>query len=139
MPKQPVVAILHDGRPPPAAPLEPVASHAEIRLAEAAEVPEAVRGADVLFAYDFFSPAIHDAWDAADSLAWLHVASAGVDAMLTPRVRASDVVLTNSRGVFDGAIAEYVLAQALSFAKDLRGSWRLQAEHRWVHRESARL
>lgn len=139
MPKLPVVAILHDGRPPPPEPLAPVAENAEIRLAEAADLGRALRGADVLFAYDFFSPAIHDAWDDADSLAWLHVASAGVDAMLTPRVRASDVVLTNSRGIFDGAIAEYVLAQALSFAKDLRGSWRLQAEHRWLHRESARL
>ncbi|QGH70822.1 D-2-hydroxyacid dehydrogenase [Pseudactinotalea sp. HY158] len=139
MPNKPVVAILHDGRPPPPGPLAPVTEHAEVRLVEAAGLARALHGADVLFAYDFFSPAIHEAWHAADSLRWLHVASAGVDAMLDPQVRASEVVLTNSRGIFDQAIAEYVLAQILTFAKDLRGSWALQRDERWLHRESQRI
>src|SRR5690606_28790796 len=42
-------------------------------------------------------------------------------------------------GVFDDAIAEYVLAQILSFAKDLPESLRLQREHTWKHRESERI
>src|SRR5699024_10754203 len=61
---------------------------------------------------------------------------AGVDSFMTPQVRASEVVVTNSRGVFDDAIAEYVLGQVLSFAKDLPGSWRRQQQHTWQHRPS---
>ena len=140
MSRQPVVVVLHDGEMPSESSMAPVVERArEVRYATAAELPEAIAGADVLFAYDFFSSAIPDAWPAADALEWIHVASTGVDAILSPELRASDVVLTNSRGVFDDAIAEYVLGQVLSFAKDLPRSWELQQAHRWVHRESERV
>ncbi|MEE6286356.1 D-2-hydroxyacid dehydrogenase [Georgenia sp. MJ173] len=139
MPNQPVVVVLHDGRLPPAGPMAPVVARAEVRPTEAAGLAAALDGADVVFAYDFLSTAVADSWHAAGSVRWVHVAAAGVDALLSPEVRGSDVVVTNSRGVFDGAIAEYVLAQVLSFANDLPGSLRLQQEHRWVHRESLRV
>lgn len=139
MPSQPVVVVLHDGRRPSESGMAPVHSQAEVRYTEAADLASVLPGADVLFAYDFLSTALADAWHAADSLRWIHVAAAGVDAILTPEVRDSEVVVTNSKGVFDEAIAEYVLGQVLSFAKDLPGSWRLQQEHRWVHRESQRV
>lgn len=140
MSRQPVVVVLHDGEMPSESSMAPVVERArEVRYATAAELPEAIAGADVLFAYDFFSSAIPDAWPAADALEWIHVASTGVDAILSPELRASDVVLTNSRGVFDEAIAEYVLGQVLSFAKDLPRSWELQQARRWVHRESERV
>ena len=140
MSRQTVVVVLHDGEMPSESSMAPVVERArEVRYATAAELPEAIAGADVLFAYDFFSSAIPDAWPAADALEWIHVASTGVDAILSPELRASDVVLTNSRGVFDAAIAEYVLGQVLSFAKDLPRSWELQQAHRWVHRESERV
>src|SRR5690625_236020 len=119
--------------------MEPVAKRAELRPTEEAGLAAALRGADVLFAYDFLSTAVPAAWHAAGSVRWLHVAAAGVDAVLAPEVRRSGVVVTNSRGVFEEPIAEYVLAQVLSFAKDLPGSLRLQAEHRWHHRESERV
>ncbi|KRE39233.1 hydroxyacid dehydrogenase [Janibacter sp. Soil728] len=140
MPRQSVVVVLHDGDLPSEQAMAPVLERAhEVRFATAAELPEAIVGADVLFAYDFFSTAIPDAWSAADSLEWLHVASTGVDAILSPQLRESDVVLTNSRGVFDEAIAEYVLGQVVSIAKGLPRSWELQQAHRWVHRESERV
>lgn len=139
MPAQPVVVVLHDGDLPPELVLAPVAERAELRLTEADGLAEALRGADVLFAYDFLSTAVPDAWGAADSLQWLHVAAAGVDSVLTGPVRGSDVVVTNSRGIFEQTIAEYVLAQILSFAKDLPGSLRRQQQHRWEHRESQRV
>lgn len=139
MSRQPVVVVLHDGRLPPTAPLAPVAERADLRPVRAPELADALPGADVLFAYDFLSRAVPDAWHAAGSLRWLHVAAAGVDPVLSPDVRASDVTVTNSRGVFDEAIAEYVLAQVLSLAKDLPGSLHRQRDHRWEHRESERV
>lgn len=139
MSSQPVVVVLHGGEPPSARAMAPVAAHAEIRLTEAAGLASALEGADVVFAYDFLSTAIAQTWHAMGSVQWVHVAAAGVDALMSPQVRESDVVITNSRGVFDSSIAEYVLGQVLSFAKDLPGSLRLQQEHRWVHRESERV
>ncbi|MQA03239.1 MAG: D-2-hydroxyacid dehydrogenase [Streptosporangiales bacterium] len=109
---------------------------AEVRYASAAELPTAVAGADVLFMWDFLSSALVDAWPAARQLQWIHQAAAGVDKVLLPEVVASDVVVTNSRNVFDQAIAEYVLGLVLSFAKDFPRTLELQREHTWQHRDS---
>lgn len=119
--------------------MESVEQAAVVRYAQADELPGALRGADALFVYDFRSTAVRDAWPAADRLSWLHIASAGVDAVLFPRLRDSDVVLTNSRGVFDVPVAEYVLGVVLAFAKDLPQSVRLQDQRTWLHRESERI
>ncbi len=119
--------------------MAPVAARAEVRYTDEAGLSGALDGADVLFLYDFQTDAVPGAWHAAGSLQWLHIAGAGVDPVMFPEIRDSDVTITNSRGVFDGAIAEYVLAQILSFAKDLPGSLRLQQSHTWRHRESERV
>ncbi|MGO1173160.1 MAG: D-2-hydroxyacid dehydrogenase [Actinomycetaceae bacterium] len=137
--RPPVVVVLHDGLVPPAEQLALVTADAEVRFTEEAGLADALSGADVLFAYDFHSAAVPEAWHAADSLRWLHVAAAGVNKVMTPEVRGSDVTVTNSRGLYEEPIAEYVLAQILSFAKDLTGSLRLQQDHRWLHRESERI
>src|SRR5699024_5579534 len=136
MSSTPVVVVLHAANRPSPQAMEPVAERAEIRYTEAAGLAEALEGADVVFAYDFLSTAIAEAWHAAGSVEWVHVAAAGVDAVMAAQARESEVVVTISRGVFASAIAEYVLGQVLSFAKDLPGSLRLQHEGRWVHRES---
>ncbi|WP_280267892.1 D-2-hydroxyacid dehydrogenase [Nocardia wallacei] len=112
---------------------------ATVRYADSAELPEALRGADVLFVYDFTSTAVPGAWPAADRLRWVHVGATGVDSVMFDELIDSDVVVTNTRGIFDLPIAEYVLAQILNFAKDLPESWRLQQQHQWRHRESERL
>lgn len=136
---KPVVAVLHAEAVPDRARMAPVAEHSTVRYTDRAGLAAALDGAEVLFAYDFLSDALPDAWHAARSLEWIHVAAAGVDALMFPALRDSDVVVTNSRGVFDGSIAEYVLAQILSFAKDIPGSLRLQDGHIWKHRESERI
>ncbi|NNH72823.1 D-2-hydroxyacid dehydrogenase [Nocardia uniformis] len=119
--------------------MAPVARRATVRYTEAAGLADALRGADALFVYDFLTRAIPAAWPAADRLRWLHMGSTGVDPAMFPELRASEVVVTNTRGVFDTAIAEYVLGQILGFAKDLAGSLRLQQRHEWHHRESERI
>lgn len=139
MSTEPVVVVLHnENRPSPEA-LAPVTERADVRFTEADGLADAMDGADVVFAYDFLSTALAEAWHAAGSVQWVHIAAAGVDPLMTPEVRESDVVITNSRGVFDDAIAEYVLGQVLSFAKDLPRSLRLQDEATWQHRESERV
>jgi phosphoglycerate dehydrogenase-like enzyme len=112
---------------------------AVVRYTDENNLAESLRGADALFVYDFLSSAVPGAWHAADRLRWLHIASAGVDPVLFPGLIESDVVLTNSRGVFDDSIAEYVLGVVLAFAKDLARSYALQSETCWKHRETERI
>ncbi|WP_258935340.1 hypothetical protein [Nesterenkonia pannonica] len=79
---------------------------------------EAVRGADALFLWDFFSEAVQDAWPQADRLSWIHVAAAGVDKLIFDELAASEVTVTNAQGTFDRPIAEWVLGAVLAEAKD---------------------
>jgi phosphoglycerate dehydrogenase-like enzyme len=62
---------------------------------------------------------------------WLHSVAAGVDHLLFPALVASDVTLTNGRGAFKEALAEFVLAAALHFAKDVPRLARNQRQARW--------
>lgn len=108
----------------------------EVRYASAADLPTALAGADVLFMWDFLSRALEGAWPSADRLRWIHQAGAGVDRILLPGVVESDVVVTNSRNVFDRSIAEYVLGLVLAFAKDTARTLDLQRRHTWRHRDT---
>lgn len=129
-----VVVLTAPGTPPPTNE-DVLHGLADITVTDAAGLVAALPGAEVLFIWDFFSGALADAWHAADSLRWIHVAAAGVDAILFDELRASDVVVTNARGVFDRPIAEFVLASVLAHDKLLHESKALQTQHTWRHRE----
>lgn len=105
------------------------------RITDADGLPAALPGAEGLLLWDFFSPAVEAAWPHADALRWIHVAAAGVDRLLFPALRESDVQITNARGVFDRPIAEFVLASVLAHAKLLHESHDLQRARTWRHRE----
>ena len=132
------VVVLHahsgdTGKPPATEALEELA---EVRYVTEDSLADALPGADVLLAWDFRSNAVADLLPGADSLRWVHAASAGVNHLLSDEVKSSDLVITNSRGVFDEPMAEYVLALVLAFAKDLPTTLRLQYQRRWRHRET---
>jgi phosphoglycerate dehydrogenase-like enzyme len=131
-----VVAVVAAGERPPAA-FEAIAAVAELSVADSpGSLAAALGHADVLFAWDFRTRLIPVAWPHAKRLRWIHTASIGVDAVMTEEVAGSDVVVSNTRGVFEDPIAEYVLAMLLLFAKDVPETLRLQARHEWVHRET---
>jgi phosphoglycerate dehydrogenase-like enzyme len=112
-------------------------AEADVRLVfDTQQLRDALPTSDVAFVWDFRSTRLREAWSPASRVRWVHVASAGVEPLLFPEMRDQPVVLTNSRGVFDGAIAEFVLAALLALAKDLPESLRLQREHVWKHRET---
>lgn len=118
--------------------LDALEALADVTVTDAEGLPQAVAGTDVLFLWDFFSSALRDAWPHADALKWVHVAAAGVDAMLFEELRTSDVVVTNAHGTFDQPIAEFVLASILAHNKQLHLSKRLQQDSVWKHRELTR-
>ena len=129
---------------------------ADVRYVSGDELAAELPAADVLFVWDFASRAVRDAWPShgnetapspgskagpakGGGPGWVHIASAGVDTLAFPALRDSDTVVTNSRGVFDHAIAEYVLGLLLAFAKDLPGTLELQRGRTWRHRETETL
>ncbi|MFC4497587.1 D-2-hydroxyacid dehydrogenase [Streptomyces ovatisporus] len=96
--------------------------------------------ADVLLVWDFLSDAVRQAWPGdGPRPGWVHTPSAGVDRLLPELSASPDTVITNARGVFDQPIAEYVAGLTLAMAKDFRGSWELQRQRRWRHRETKRV
>ncbi|MGZ4110277.1 MAG: D-2-hydroxyacid dehydrogenase, partial [Actinomycetota bacterium] len=76
-----------------------------------------IRGADVVFAWRAHRELLEPAWPSADRLRWIQTASAGVDALLFPELVESDVIVTNASGIFDAAIAEWVVGMVVLFAK----------------------
>ena len=115
--------------------LHALADRMEVRHTDAGGLAAAMPGARVLLLWDFFSTAVAEVWERCDVLEWIHVAAAGVDTLLFDALRASDVVVTNARGVFDRPIAEFVLASILAHDKLLHESRELQRAHTWRHRE----
>jgi phosphoglycerate dehydrogenase-like enzyme len=115
--------------------LDAVAADVPLHFAASGdELARVITGADVLLGWDFRAGVLERVWPQADRLQWVHWAGAGVDAVLFPAFRDSDVVLTNARGVFDQPIAEYVLGLVLCFAKDLPRTVRAQERRNWDFR-----
>ena len=106
---------------------------------EVAALAAALPASDVLFAWRPRGAMLSEAWEHAGDLRWIQSASAGVDALLFPQLVKSDVVVTNARGVFDGAIAEYVVGVILLFSKGLAPVLEAQRRREWRHRETERL
>ncbi|GAB3210959.1 D-2-hydroxyacid dehydrogenase [Marinactinospora thermotolerans] len=138
--RSPNLVVLHGADLPPGR--ERIDAHpglGSVRYATADRLAEALPGATALLIWDLFSEALAAAWPKADTLRWVHAATAGVDNLMFPGLVDSDVVVTNSRGVFDEPMAEYVLGLVLAFAKDLPGTLALQRRRTWRHRETERV
>ena len=96
-------------------------------------------GTEILFGWDFRGRDLVNQWHRADSLKWIQWCGAGVDAVLFPELADSPTVLTNARGIYDRAMAEYVLGYMLSEVKDFRTTWTCQAERNWNYRKTVKL
>jgi phosphoglycerate dehydrogenase-like enzyme len=137
-PPQILVLGAEASNPPPG--IESITQNASVRFAHDGEALSCgLPGTDALFVWDFRSDELQQSWEWADSLKWVHVAGAGVDAVLFPELVESNVTLTNSRGVFDRPIAEYVIGLMLMFAKGFVATIEQQRSKQWVHRETETL
>jgi phosphoglycerate dehydrogenase-like enzyme len=106
----------------------------DLRFADTDEAMRTeIRGADVVFAWRAHRELLEPAWPAADRLRWIQTASAGVDALLFPELVASDVIVTNASGIFDAAIAEWVVGMVVLFAKGVLRVLDRQRRHEWLH------
>jgi phosphoglycerate dehydrogenase-like enzyme len=92
---------------------------------------ESVREADVVLNAIPDGRLLREIFALATRLRWVHSHSAGVEKILFPELVASPAVLTNSRGVFKGPLAEFVIGAVLYFTKDFRRLIRNQAAGIW--------
>lgn len=137
---RPVIAALTAADEPLPPGLEDLQETAELRHAtDADSLGRALTDADILLVTDFRSDALARAWQRASRLQWIHATSAGVDALMIPELVASDIPVTNARGVFDSSIAEYVLGSIIMLAKDFPRSLALQRAREWRHRDTERV
>jgi phosphoglycerate dehydrogenase-like enzyme len=121
--------------PPPG--IGVIADAVELIFADTEEsLGEALEGSDVILAWKPRSGLLQPVWHRAGGVKWIQSASAGVDRLLFPGLIDSHVVVTNARGVFDQAIAEYVLTLLLTFAKGMPGVWDRQGRAEWKPRDT---
>jgi D-2-hydroxyacid dehydrogenase (NADP+) len=99
----------------------------EVRAVRREEVEPHLPDAEVLLTW-----AVPDSWvRQAERLRWVHVSSAGVDHLWGGALWASAVLLTNSRGIHAGPMAEHVVGWLLMFARNLHNHLHHQRERRW--------
>ncbi|MER5211849.1 D-2-hydroxyacid dehydrogenase [Streptomyces sp. NPDC002838] len=126
------LVVLYRGNPPPATGL--IERLTDTVYATEEELPMLLPGAEALLAWVTITPAVRESWpdDPQKAPRWVHAAAAGVDSFLFPAlVDDPGVTLTNSRGVYDRAAAEYVLGLILALAKDFPGTWEHQRRREW--------
>jgi D-2-hydroxyacid dehydrogenase (NADP+) len=72
---------------------------------------------------------------AAKKLRWLHSTAAGVDQLMYPELRASDVVVTNASGVHSVPMAEHILGLLIALARRFPSAFRHQMNSHWGQQE----
>jgi phosphoglycerate dehydrogenase-like enzyme len=123
-----------DMAPPP---LHLIPGDVEVVAVDSTPTDEELAGASVLYIWDHRFAELAPLLRRTDELRWVHAASVGVNRLICPEL--GSVTLTNSRGVFDTSIAEWVLAAVLAHVKGLGATWARQREGTWEYRTTGRL
>ncbi len=120
--------------------IETLEGEAELRFAPDAEsLRTALDGTEVLFGWDCDADNLREAWDRAAALRWIHWCGAGVDGLPFRDLIAKDVMLTNARGIYDRAMAEYTLGLIIAFAKRFPETLKGHTARRWDHKFNERI
>lgn len=72
---------------------------------------------------------------AARKLHWIHSTAAAVHQLMTPELRASNIVVTNARDVHGPVVAEHAIALAFALAKQLPQAVKYQQQKHWAQHE----
>ncbi len=91
--------------------------------------------AEIALIWAYKSDLLEGSWELAEKVGWVHIAAAGVDRPLFPKLVESPVVVTNAAGVFDRPMSEWVLMCILAYVKEMFDNVEHQRKRRWVNRE----
>lgn len=124
---------------PSLAPLQALAGKVDVVVgADESAFVSAAKPDAIMFAAGS-TAAFERVWNAAGGATWVHSRFAGVEHALFPALRDSDAIVTNGRGAFAPALAEFTLGALLHFAKSFRRLIDSQREQRWDPFEPAEL
>jgi phosphoglycerate dehydrogenase-like enzyme len=129
--------------PPEFGPLELLRREApDVELSIGTDV-ESLRGqaesADAVLIAPRYASILTELWRELGNVRWIHTLAAGVESLPFDLLRRSEVVVTNSRGLYADALGEFAIAAILWFAKDLRRLMRNQIDRRWEPYDVQRL
>ncbi len=90
-----------------------------------------VHEAEALLYWDCDPQFVREVFGLCRGLRWMHSKSAGIEDILFPELIESEVILTNSRGVYARSLAEFALCGLLYFAKDIPRMNRNKERENW--------
>ncbi len=102
-----------------------------IHLPNYDRVMEEIADADLAISWSLRGEQIQ----AAKQLRWIHSTAAAVHQMMTPELRASNIVVTNARDVHGPVVAEHAIALAFALAKRIPQAVRYQGQKHWAQHD----
>ncbi len=94
-------------------------------------VDKEIADADIAIAWSLRGEQIK----AAKKLKWIHSTATAVHALMSPELRASDIIVTNARDVHGPVVAEHALALAFALARQLPQALKYQQQRHWAQTE----
>jgi phosphoglycerate dehydrogenase-like enzyme len=91
------------------------------------EALHALPNAEVLLCYEFPPQWLSHAI----KLKWMHVGWAGIDHVLTPELAATDIILTNARGIHVEVQSDYIIGAIILWSRKLMWADRFKQERKW--------
>jgi phosphoglycerate dehydrogenase-like enzyme len=124
--------VLSDPGEPQLSMLDALHAAADVVIGNSPHMFEAAAdNAEIIFNWSGSLSLIREVFLMSPRMRWVHSRSAGLERTLFPELIASDVTMTNGRGVFSPSLGEFALAAILYFAKDFRRMIRNQIAGVW--------
>ncbi len=140
MSAKPVVVVLGAAEDDPPPGIEGATEHVDLRFAPDGDaLPAALAGASGLFFWRAERGWLEDSWAEAGDLRWIQSVSDGVDGLLFPELVGGGVEVSNTRRVFDDAIAEWVIGAMLAFTSRILVQRDAQVAREWANGTTERL
>ena len=95
------------------------------------DVEEHIRDAEIFFGWSLRGDQVR----AAKKLRWIHSTAAAVHQLMSPELRASDIIVTNARSVHGPVVAEHAVALMFALAKRLPAAVRYQQQRVWAQEQ----
>lgn len=96
------------------------------------EVIRHLPDADIIAGFPSLIPPL----EGAKNIKWVHSFSAGVDRALTPEIKNSPILVSNSSGIHRTPIAEHVIGFMLIFTRGFYRTFKNQVGHSWAKAET---
>jgi len=95
------------------------------------DIDDHIRDAEIFFGWSLRGEQVR----IAKKLRWIHSTAAAVHQLMSPELRASDIIITNARSVHGPVVAEHTIALMFALAKCLPAAVRYQQQHVWAQEQ----